>query len=93
MIDIYVGARRRVSLKSIYDEDYIEIITRLRVKRCESQLTQKDLAQLMGVSQSFISKVESCERRLDVIEFLNWMDSLHITFSDVIPAKYMKGED
>ena len=79
-------------MKSIYDEDYIEIITRLRVIQTSMNITQHDLANKMGKTQSFVSKIESCERRLDVIEFLRWLDTLNISFSDVIPSKYTKGE-
>ncbi|WP_420067773.1 helix-turn-helix domain-containing protein [Streptococcus suis] len=78
------------NLKSIYDEDYIEIITRLRVIRTNKQITQLELANKMGKAQSFISKIENCERRLDVIEFLRWIDALNICFSDIIPIKYTK---
>ena len=79
-------------MKIIYDEDYIEIITRLRIIRTSKNITQLDLANKMGKTQSFVSKIESCERRLDVIEFLRWLDTLNISFSDVIPSKYTKGE-
>ena len=79
-------------MKSIYDEDYIEIITRLRIIRTSKNITQLDLANKMGKTQSFVSKIESCERRLDVFEFLRWLDTLNISFSDVIPSKYTKGE-
>ena len=79
-------------MKSIYGEDYIEIITRLRIIRTSKNITQLDLANKMGKTQSFVSKIESCERRLDVIEFLRWLDTLNISFSDVIPSKYTKGE-
>lgn len=79
-------------MKRIYDEDYIEIITRLRIIRTSKNITQLDLANKMGKTQSFVSKIESCERRLDVIEFLRWLDTLNISFSDVIPSKYTKGE-
>ena len=79
-------------MKSIYDEDYIEIITRLRIIRTSKNITQLDLANKMGKTQSFVSKIESCERRLDVIEFLRWLDTLNISFSDVIPSKYTIGE-
>ena len=79
-------------MKSIYDEDYIEIITRLRIIRTSKNITQLDLANKMGKTQSFVSKIESCERRLEVIEFLRWLDTLNISFSDVIPSKYTKGE-
>jgi transcriptional regulator with XRE-family HTH domain len=33
-------------------------------------LTQYQLADRLGVDQSYVSKYESCRRRLDVIEFL-----------------------
>lgn len=79
-------------MKSIYDEEYIEIITRLRVTRCSRKITQQELAHQMGTTQSFISKIESCERRLDVIEFLKWIDTLDIRISEIIPAKYYKGD-
>ena len=79
-------------MKSIYDEDYIEIITRLRIIRTSKNSPELDLANKMGKTQSFVSKIESCERRLDVIEFLRWLDTLNISFSDVIPSKYTKGE-
>jgi len=90
--EYYNNIWRYEKLKSIYDEDYIEIITRLRVIRCNKQITQQELAKQMGKTQSFISKIENCERRLDVIEFLRWIDTLNIQFSDVIPLKYNKGE-
>lgn len=91
-MEYYNNTWRYEKLKSIYDEDYIEIITRLRVIRCNKQITQQELAKQMGKTQSFISKIESCERRLDVIEFLRWIDTLGIRFSEVIPSKYNKGE-
>ena len=47
-------------MKSIYDEDYIEIITRLRIIRTSKNITQLDLANKMGKTQSFVSKIESC---------------------------------
>nr|WP_228085111.1 helix-turn-helix transcriptional regulator [Mucilaginibacter sp. JRF] len=42
-----------------------ELIYRLRIN---SGLTQKELANALNVPQSFVSKVETGERRLDLIE-------------------------
>lgn len=49
--------------------------------RKESGLTQADLSIKLRRPQSFVSKYESGERRLDVIEFLEICDAL-----DVNPA-------
>lgn len=42
-----------------------EILKQLRL---EAQLTQIELAQRLGKPQSYVSKYESGERRLDIIE-------------------------
>jgi len=39
-------------------------------------ITQQELANRLDRPQSYIAKVETGERRLDVIEFLEWCDSL-----------------
>jgi len=72
-------------MKSMYNDAYIEIISKLRAIRIARMLTQQDMASLLGVNQSFISKVENRERRLDIIEFLNWIDVLEVSINDVIP--------
>ena len=54
--------------KSIYLKEYKEIIDRLKRARIDSGLTQQGVAKKLGRPQSYISKIESGERRLDVIE-------------------------
>jgi len=54
--------------KSIYDKDYREIIERLKKARIEVGLSQQAVADKLGKPQSYISKIESGERRLDVAE-------------------------
>ena len=75
-------------MKSIYSDDYITIILALRQIRTSRSITQAELATTMGVQQSFISKIENRERRLDVVEFLSWIDALGISVNDVLPPKY-----
>jgi len=54
--------------KSIYSKDYKEIIERLKKARVDADLSQQAVAGKLGKPQSYISKIESGERRLDVAE-------------------------
>ena len=48
----------------------------LKKARLESAILQKDLAKTLKKPQSYISKVESGERNLDVIEFVSYCTAL-----------------
>ena len=52
--------------------------------RKKSGLTQMDLAACLGKPQSYVSKYESGERGLHVIEFLAVCDALHINPVEII---------
>jgi transcriptional regulator with XRE-family HTH domain len=54
--------------KSIYSKEYRLFLVRLKNARTNSGLTQRDVAKIIGKPQSYISKCESGERRLDVTE-------------------------
>ena len=54
--------------RSIYSKDYKEIIERLKKARIEAGLAQQEVADKLSKPQSYISKIESGERRLDVAE-------------------------
>lgn len=41
-------------------------------------ITQAELAVRLGETQSFVSKVERGERRLDVLEFLSFCEALGV---------------
>jgi transcriptional regulator with XRE-family HTH domain len=56
--------------KSIFRSDYRMIVEWLASKRQLAGITQEQLAEKLGKPQSFVSKYENCERRLDVMEFL-----------------------
>ena len=47
-------------------------------------VTQTQLAELLKVNQAFISKIETCERRLDIIELHHICQVLGISFVDFI---------
>jgi transcriptional regulator with XRE-family HTH domain len=54
--------------KTIYKAEYQNFVKLLRTTREKRRLTQEQLAQRLGKTQSFIGKCERGERRLDVIE-------------------------
>jgi transcriptional regulator with XRE-family HTH domain len=57
-------------LKSIYDAAYQALISLLVKARNDADMTQQQLADKLGRPQSFVSKIENSDRRLDVIEFI-----------------------
>ncbi|MBI5970229.1 MAG: helix-turn-helix transcriptional regulator [Deltaproteobacteria bacterium] len=56
--------------KSIFSDSYNLLRTRLIKTREKKGLTQVDVATKLGKLQSYVSKYERGERRLDVVEFL-----------------------
>lgn len=54
--------------RSVYDNDYKKLVERLRQARLEAGLSQQAVADKLDKPQSYISKIESGERRLDIIE-------------------------
>lgn len=59
--------------KTLRTPEHVYLCQRLRQVRVDAGLTQADLAERLNKPQSFVAKVETQERRLDVIEFAKWM--------------------
>ncbi|ORB47261.1 transcriptional regulator [Mycobacteroides saopaulense] len=70
--------------KSLYSEQYQQLCSVLRELRREAGLTQVEVAKRLDVPQSFVSKYESGERRLDVIELRHVAQALGTTLQTVI---------
>ncbi len=54
--------------KSPYTANYQRLLEALRQARKDAGLTQIDVAERLGTYASYVSKCESGERRIDVIE-------------------------
>lgn len=67
--------------KSIYSKEYKKVVERLKKARQEAGLRQVEVAKKLGKPQSFISKVERGERRLDVTELKQFADIYKRQFS------------
>ncbi len=63
---------------SIHNPKYKNFQTLLTKYRKEQGVTQVKLAERLGRPQSFVSKYENGERRLDLIEFLDIAAALEI---------------
>ena len=70
--------------KTIYDNAYQVLVDCLRAARQDADVTQVDLAQQLGTDQSYVSKYERSERRLDVIEVRAICQALRISFPEFI---------
>ncbi|MDQ1208521.1 transcriptional regulator with XRE-family HTH domain [Acinetobacter baylyi] len=46
-------------------------------------MTQVELARRLEKPQSYVSKIEILERRLDVIELMDWLVALNIGFEEL----------
>ena len=57
-----------MKLGNDYVQKYQELLNRLRTARLEAGLTQEEVAKRLGKNQSFVSRSETDERRIDVIE-------------------------
>lgn len=55
-----------------YRQQYRLFLERLRAARCEARLTQVEVARKLSRPQSFVSKCESGERRVDIIELTDF---------------------
>lgn len=64
--------------RSVFSSDYDRFRSLLVNARKERGLTQVELARCLDRPQSFVSKYERGERRLDLVEFLQVARALQI---------------
>ena len=66
-------------------QKYELLRSELKNARLQAKMHQVDLAKKLKKPQSYISKVESGERNLDVIEFTSYCEGLGLE-----PSKWLK---
>jgi transcriptional regulator with XRE-family HTH domain len=54
--------------KTIYSKEHRSLVERLKKARKERGLDQMEVAELLGVSQSYVSKIEAGQRRIDIVQ-------------------------
>ena len=66
--------------KSVFSKDYKRFLTQLRAARERAGLTQEEVARRLGQTQSWVSKCERGERRIDVLELRAFCRAFEVSF-------------
>lgn len=86
---------KRATTPGFRDERYRLLVLRLLERRRELGITQKQLAERIGLHKQFVCRVELGERRLDAIELADFAYALDLSASELLaevwkPLDYMK---
>ncbi len=70
--------------KTIYSREYAALLKLLRAARESAGVTQVELAERLGQTQSFVSKVERGDSRLDIIQLRTILQEFEMSLSDFV---------
>ena len=70
--------------KTIYSHEYDAVVQLLRAARKTAGVTQVELAERLGLTQSLLSKMERGDRRLDIIEVRTICRAIGISFPEFV---------
>lgn len=79
--------------KSIHAPEHERLRQIFIQRRQELGLTQRQLAERLGVIYSLIGKIETGDRRLDVLEFIDYCQALELEFNAVIADALNKNQE
>lgn len=71
-------------MKSIYHPNYEIFIDYLKTVRIQAGLTQIELGTKIGMDQTYVSKYENRERRIDLLELRTICNALGISLIDFV---------
>lgn len=81
--------------KSIYSDEYTAFRKMLKETREGLNLSQEELGKKLGRHQPFIARIESGQRRLDVVEFIHMMRIMgvsSVSFLKMLESKIQNPE-
>ncbi|QDT40335.1 helix-turn-helix protein [Gimesia alba] len=70
--------------KSRYSQKYSQLLKALKEARKEAGVTQTTVGKIFGAHASFVSKCESGERRIDVIELAAFCRIYNVPLADFL---------
>ncbi|AWZ02490.1 helix-turn-helix protein [Rhodobiaceae bacterium] len=74
------------AVKSFHTQEYADLIQGLIEARKSAGLTQQEVADALGKPQSYVAKIEGCERRLDIAEFVDYARALMCDPAELLHA-------
>ena len=76
--------RTKTRTKTIHSPEYAIFLRLLRQIRERQEVTQEQLAERWGVNQSFVSKCERGERRIDALELRSFCRAMGVTLASFV---------
>ena len=70
--------------KTIFLDKYRNMVKQMVEIRKKRGLTQRDLAVKLRVPHCYVGRVETFERRLDIIETIRWLRALKLSDTEII---------
>jgi len=70
--------------KSTFTREYAVLRSVLRKHRRDAGITQVQLAAALGETQSFVSKCERGERRLDLVQLRTFCEAIGVKLKDFV---------
>jgi transcriptional regulator with XRE-family HTH domain len=80
-------------LRHVYSSRYKKFLGRLKQARLDGGLSQVEVAEKLGKPQSYVSKCESGERRVDFIELLVFAEIYRKPIEFFIPDEVEKDQN
>lgn len=77
-------------MSSIYDPSYKIFTECLRDLRLQSKMSQNELATALGCGQAYVSKYESGQKRLDIIEIRRICQILGVSLVEMMTEFEMR---
>lgn len=71
----------KIMIKHINDPRYKSLIEWLKSARIDKGLSVRDLGKLLHEPHQFVVKIETCERKLNVLEYVQYCEALGIDTS------------
>ncbi|MFN3828121.1 MAG: helix-turn-helix domain-containing protein [Micavibrio sp.] len=71
-------------MKSLQNPKYRRLLEELAKARKQANITQKELAAALKKPQSYVSKYEGAERRIDVMELIDICEVLNVDYKRIL---------